>query len=101
MLPILQQDISSAFSSSPHPKMKVKTPSCKNTGYKGRTGIFELFVVDDNLRSLILEQKSAQGSLKEAAACAGMRSLREEGLNKIYQGITTVEEVLSQTQWFV
>ncbi len=74
---------------------------CKNTGYKGRTGIFELFTVDDNLRSLILEGKSAQGSLREAATRAGMRSLREEGLNKIYQGSTTAEEVISQTQWFV
>ncbi len=75
--------------------------SCKNTGYRGRTGIFELFILDDNLRAIILQGKSAQGSLREAAAKAGMRSLREDSLNKIYQGITTIEEVLSQTQWFV
>lgn len=74
--------------------------SCKDTGYKGRTGIFELFILNDNLRSLILERKSAQ-DLRTAAARAGMRSLREDGLDKIYRGITTVEEVVSQTQWFV
>ncbi len=75
--------------------------ACKNSGYKGRTGIFELFVLDDDSRALILERKSAQDYLRQAAAKTGMRSLREDGLNKIYQGITTIEEVISQTQWFV
>ncbi len=74
--------------------------SCKKSGYKRRTGIFELFIIDDNLRALILERKSTQ-VLREAAAKAGMRSLREDGLNKIYQGITSIEEVMNQTQWFV
>ncbi|MFH1245403.1 MAG: ATPase, T2SS/T4P/T4SS family [Candidatus Omnitrophota bacterium] len=73
---------------------------CKNTGYKGRTGLFECFVIDDTMRSLILEKKPAQ-VLKETAVQAGMRLLREDGLNKIYQGITTVEEVVNQTQSFV
>ncbi len=67
--------------------------SCKNTGYKGRIGIFELFVLDQELRSLILEKKSAQ-ILKEVAIKAGMRTLREDGLDKIYQGITTIEELI-------
>lgn len=75
-------------------------PGCKNSGYKGRIGIFELFILDDKLRSLILERKSAQ-ALREAATGAGMYSLREDGLNKIYEGVTTIEEVASQTQWFV
>jgi len=75
-------------------------PGCKNSGYKGRIGIFELFILDDKLRSLILERKSAQ-ALREAATRAGMYSLREDGLNKIYEGVTTIEEVASQTQWFV
>ena len=67
--------------------------SCKNTGYKGRIGIFELFVLDQELRSLILEKKSAQ-ILKEVAIKAGMCTLREDGLDKIYQGITTIEELI-------
>lgn len=74
--------------------------SCKNSGYKGRIGIFELLILDDNLRSLILQKKSAQ-ALREAATKTGMRSLREDGLDKICQGITTIEEVVSQTQWFI
>ena len=74
--------------------------TCKNSGYKGRIGIFEFFIFDDNLRSLILQRKPTQ-VLREAATKAGMHSLREEGLNKIYQGITTIEEVVNQTQWFV
>ncbi len=74
--------------------------SCKNLGYKGRVGIFEFFVLDDELISLILQRKSAQ-VLKEAAAKKGMRSLREAGLQKIYQGLTTFEELISQTQAFV
>ena len=74
--------------------------TCKNSGYKGRIGIFEFFIFDDNLRSLILQRKPTQ-VLREAATKAGMHSLREEGLNKIYQGITTIEEVVNQTQLFV
>ncbi|MBN2097551.1 MAG: type II secretion system ATPase GspE [Candidatus Omnitrophica bacterium] len=75
-------------------------PNCKNTGYKGRTGVFEFFVLDDQIRALILEKKSVQ-ALKAAAVKSGMRSLRLDGLDKIYQGITTIEEVVNQTQWFV
>ena len=74
--------------------------SCKNSGYKGRIGIFEFFILDDKIRSLILEKKSTQ-TLRETATKAGMRTLRQDGLDKIYQGITTIEEVVSQTQWFV
>jgi type IV pilus assembly protein PilB len=74
--------------------------ACRKSGYKGRTGIFEFFALNDELRRLILEKKPAQ-VLREVATKAGMRSLREDGLDKIYKGITTVEEVVSQTQWFV
>lgn len=74
--------------------------NCKKTGYKGRTGLFEFFIIDDTIRSLILEKKSAQ-ALKEAAFKSGMRLLREDGIKKIFQGLTTVQEVVSQTQAFV
>lgn len=73
---------------------------CKGSGYKGRVGIFEFFVLDDDLKALILQKKSSQ-ILRNIAIKKGMRSLREDGLDKIYQGLTTIEELLSQTQWFV
>ncbi len=74
--------------------------NCKDSGYKGRIGIFEFFTINEDIRPLILERKPTP-ILRETAAKAGMRSLREDGLEKIYQGVTTIEEVISQTQWFV
>ena len=65
---------------------------CSEIGYKGRTGIFEFLVPDDNIRILIMKKVSA-GDIREAAAREGMRTIREDGLEKIYQGITTISEV--------
>ena len=75
-------------------------PGCENcleTGYFGRTGIFELLVMDDDIRELIIKQ---QGShiIKETAAEKGMRTLREDGLYKALNGQTTLEEVCRVTQ---
>jgi type II secretory ATPase GspE/PulE/Tfp pilus assembly ATPase PilB-like protein len=67
--------------------------SCDNTGYKGRTGIFELLVMNDSLRRAIDEGASEQAIL-ELASKKGFRNYREEGVQKILSGITTVEEVL-------
>jgi type IV pilus assembly protein PilB len=69
---------------------------CNNTGYKGRLGIFELVVMNDNLRDMIV----AEASLDDfRAACRkyGMRSLREAGLDAIHSGITTIEEIVRET----
>ncbi|MCS7212736.1 MAG: type II secretion system ATPase GspE [Candidatus Calescibacterium sp.] len=65
---------------------------CFGTGYKGRIGIFELFVIDDEIRELI-NQKSDSVKLKNAAISKGMRTLREDGILKIKKGITTIQEV--------
>jgi len=73
---------------------------CKDSGYRGRVGIFEFFVLDDEINSLILQKKSAQ-VIKELAIKKGMLSLRDDGLDKIYQGLTTIEELVNQTQAFV
>lgn len=70
---------------------------CSNTGYWGRTGIFEFLEMIDPIRKLILEKKDAS-ILKEAARKNGMRTLREDGWLKVKQGITTISEVLRVTQ---
>jgi len=70
---------------------------CAFTGYYGRTGIFELMVVDDDIRRLILKGSDAN-HLKEMARSHGMRTLVEDGLEKVRAGITTLSEVLRVTQ---
>ncbi|MGC9454189.1 MAG: GspE/PulE family protein [Phycisphaerae bacterium] len=69
---------------------------CRGTGYSGRTAIFEIMLLDDELRTLIMERRSTN-VLREAARKRGMRTLRESGLLAIYDGTTTIEEVASQT----
>jgi len=69
---------------------------CNNTGYRGRVGIFEIMVLNDEIRELIMNQASTN-LLRAAALKAGMRLLRENGLTAIYDGITTVEEVVKET----
>jgi type II secretion system protein E len=68
-------------------------PECKDTGYKGRTGIFELFLVAEEVKPLILEKVSTE-RIKEKARALGMKTLKEDGWEKARAGITTVEEVL-------
>ena len=66
---------------------------CRNTGYTGRIGIFELMYVDDHIREMIVSKDSA-GMIKEQARHAGMRTLQEDCVDKILQGITTIEEAV-------
>lgn len=70
--------------------------ACNNTGYKGRKGIYELLDVTDPLRDLITS-KAPTLVLKQKALELGMMSLREDGLRNIYDGETTIEEVLKYT----
>ncbi len=72
-------------------------PACKETGYRGRTGIHELLVVDDDVRALIMKNADA-AAIRRAAATAGMVTLREDGAAKVLAGETTIEEVLRVTQ---
>lgn len=69
---------------------------CNHTGYKGRRGIFEIMVLDDELRELIMKNAST-AILRQEARKRGMRSLRESGLLALYDGITTIEEVVRET----
>jgi general secretion pathway protein E len=74
----------------------VGCPSCNQTGYQGRTGIYELMMVDDDVRPLILKSVDAN-SIKRAAVERGMITLMEHGAYKVAKGVTTAAEVLSVT----
>jgi type IV pilus assembly protein PilB len=65
---------------------------CNNLGYKGRIGLYEVMTVTDEMRSLVLERAPAD-QIADAAARAGMRGIREDGLEKVKQGITSMAEV--------
>jgi type IV pilus assembly protein PilB len=69
---------------------------CNNTGYRGRTGIFEIMTFNDEMRDLIMNQAST-GVLRAAGQKAGMKLLRDTGLAAIYDGITTIDEVIKET----
>jgi general secretion pathway protein E len=70
---------------------------CSHTGYKGRTGVYELMVVDDAVRALIHNRGSEQ-DLIAAARAAGLRSMREDGERLVQGGITSAEEVIRVTR---
>lgn len=69
---------------------------CNNTGYRGRVGVYEIMQLTDELRDLIMN-KASTNVLREAACKGGMRTLRENGLALIYDGVTTIEEVARET----
>jgi len=70
--------------------------ACNNTGYRGRQGIFEIMLLDDDLRDMIINRASTQ-VLRAESRKRGMRSLRQSGLLAIYDGVTTIEEVVRET----
>jgi type IV pilus assembly protein PilB len=70
--------------------------SCNNTGHRGRTAIFEMMLMSDKIRQMIMDNAST-GDMREQSRREGMRSLRESGLLAIYDNKTTVEEVVRET----
>jgi len=70
---------------------------CGQTGYKGRTGVYELMVADDKVRSLI-HSRAAESQLFVAAEAAGLRSMREDGERLVTEGVTSPEEVMRVTR---
>ena len=70
---------------------------CRNVGYRGRLGIYELLVTTDELRQLAQEGKSTW-EIKKAAIASGMKTLRDDGWNKVLEGKTSVDEVLRLTK---
>ena len=93
----LLESIEFPFENAPEGKLSfhntVGCDRCGGTGYRGRVGIYELMVLDDEIRELILRRASA-GEVSRAAQRNGMVRLREDGLLKAAKGITTIEEVL-------
>ncbi len=72
---------------------EVGCSNCLNTGYKGRLGIYELLLISDEIRKLILKNVDA-GTIKREATSSGMKTLLTDGIDKVLNGITTPEEVL-------
>ena len=70
---------------------------CRGTGYKGRTGIFEILPVTDEIRPLIIAHASAS-AIKQQALAHGMKTLREDGWDKVLAGVTTIDEILRVTE---
>ena len=70
---------------------------CSMTGYKGRTGVYEMMVADDKVRSLI-HNRAAESQLFVAAEAAGLRSMREDGERLVEEGVTSAEEVMRVTR---
>lgn len=72
-------------------------PACSGTGYRGRTGIYEILLVSETIRQLIMK-KADSVSIGRQAVEEGMKTLREDGARKIVEGITALEEVVRVTQ---
>jgi general secretion pathway protein E len=70
---------------------------CNGKGYLGRTNIQELLIVNEDIRSLIMQRKDG-GTIKKQAVLDGMKTFRDHGIEKVLRGITTIEEVMSNTQ---
>jgi general secretion pathway protein E len=75
----------------------VGCPACSHTGYKGRTGVYELMTVDDAVQGLI-HYKGGEQEIVSAARKAGLRSMREDGERLVRSGVTSPEEVLRVTR---
>jgi general secretion pathway protein E len=70
---------------------------CNGKGYMGRTIIQELLLVNEEIVSLVMQRKDG-GTIKKKAVQDGMKTIRDHGIEKILKGITTIEEVMSNTQ---
>ncbi len=66
---------------------------CRQTGYKGRTGVYELLVVTDRIRELVVRRAPAT-EIRDAARSEGFRTMRDDGVQKVLEGVTTIEEIL-------
>ena len=69
---------------------------CRGTGHKGRAGIFEIFQIDDEVRHMVNENLSTP-QLRRQAREIGMRTMREDGIRKVLNGMTSANEVINVT----
>lgn len=68
-------------------------PACKKTGFVGRIGIFELLIINEDIRKMV-EVKNSADEIKKKAVALGMKTLRQDGINKVLKGLTTPDEVM-------
>jgi len=71
--------------------------ACNHTGYRGRLGIFELMIIDDDIRALVSQNVDSK-TIKHKASSKGMRTLRADGARKVLTGVTSIAEVLRATE---
>jgi type IV pilus assembly protein PilB len=69
--------------------------NCLNTGYRGRSGVYEVLVIDERIQDLILRRQPAHDIRKAALESGNFTTLRENVVKKVLQGITTLEEAAS------
>lgn len=72
-------------------------PVCRGTGYRGRIGVFEVLEMNESLKKLVTEKATAQAIL-DAAIASGMTTMTDDGLLKVHDGLTTIEEVMRATK---
>jgi type II secretory ATPase GspE/PulE/Tfp pilus assembly ATPase PilB-like protein len=70
---------------------------CFQTGFRGRTGVYEIMLINEEIQNLVYKRETA-GTIKKVALDAGMQTLRMDGARKVLAGVTTVSEVLRVTQ---
>ena len=92
--PVLaRQGFSAELLGSAHPFDAVGCEKCRTTGFRGRTGIYEILHISEEIEPLVIARESTS-TIREKALAEGMRTLRDDGMRKVIEGITTVEEVL-------
>jgi type IV pilus assembly protein PilB len=69
--------------------------NCMNSGYKGRTGVYEVLVIDDTVQDMILKRNSAHEINRAAIEAGNFATLRDNALEKVLQGVTSLEEAAS------
>ncbi len=98
MTPLEMTELEVPAGGSPRTIYRAKgCPACFQTGYLGRSAIYELLEVDDEIRQLIMKNADAS-TIKAAAVKRGMRTLRQDGADKVLKGVTSVDEVVRVTQ---
>jgi type II secretory ATPase GspE/PulE/Tfp pilus assembly ATPase PilB-like protein len=70
---------------------------CFQTGFRGRTGVYEVMLINEEIQNLVYKRETA-GTIKKIALEAGMQTLRMDGASKVLAGVTTISEVLRVTQ---
>lgn len=90
---IARQGLPSELLGSAHPFSSVGCEKCRTTGFRGRTGIYEILHMSEEIEPLVIARESTS-AIREKALSEGMRTLRDDGMRKALEGITTIEEVL-------